>query len=177
MTTHAEQRCLNRRRLPNLYLDIDLSSVVVVYYNHSPVTAPQADPTEMNGEYLVPAHFPKLVPLTKAHSGNSLSAESGKGGYLVAWGLVAAWIGVGYHPHTTRLVPPARPAQNRLVVCCCRRCKGYWWRGRALQSSPVEGGLLPLWVQFVRSVPLRRQVGQLPHWLKRLAPWRACDPE
>ena len=26
------------------------------------VPPPQADPTEMNGEYLVPAHFPKLVP-------------------------------------------------------------------------------------------------------------------
>ena len=31
--------------------------------------APQADPTEMNGDYLVPAHFPKLVPKRKHTQG------------------------------------------------------------------------------------------------------------
>jgi hypothetical protein len=30
---------------------------------------PQADPTEMNGDYLVPAHFPKLVPRRKHTQG------------------------------------------------------------------------------------------------------------
>ena len=72
---------------------------------------PQADPTEMNGEYLVPAHFPKLVPCGKGMLSGGLAT-------------LAAWIWVGYHPHTTRLVPPARPAHNRLVVRCCRCAKG-----------------------------------------------------
>ena len=68
--------------------------------------------------------FSEACSLTKAHSGNSLSAEFGKGMLSGGLATLAAWIWVGYHPHTTRLVPPARPAQNRLVVRCCRCAKG-----------------------------------------------------